>query len=264
MQGQIGRLPLSPVQKVEQKIGVTDITIVYSRPSKRGRAIFGELVPYDALWRTGANRNTTIEFTKDVIIDGKRMDKGKYAIMSIPREQEWEVFFYKDTDNWDVPEVFDNSKIAGSIKVNTQLLETELEVFSISIGDFTNYKFDLNIAWSNISVSIPIELTTKEIMDDRISDVLSGPNYNDYYAAAEYQMESGKEYDKGLKWINKAMEVTDEVTWWDLRIQAILLMESGQKDKALRVAKEGLAMAKKVKRAYGIREFEKILEKLEK
>ena len=101
-------------------------------------------------------------------------------------------------------------------------------------------------------------------MDNRISDILEGPDYADYYAAAEYQMEAGKEYDKGLEWISKAMEITDEVTWWDLRIQAILLMESDQKEKARNVATEGLAMAQKVKRAYGIREFEKILATLEK
>lgn len=263
MHGQIGRFALSPVQKIEQKIGLTDIAIVYSRPSIRGREIFGGLVPYDALWRTGANRNTTIEFSEDVVIDGKRMDAGKYAVFSIPNKDQWEIVFYKDTDNWDVPEDFDNNKVAGRILVNSSPLDNALEVFSISIGDFTNFEMDLNISWSKVTVSVPIELTNRELMDDRIERALNGPAYADYYAAAEYQMEAGKEYEKGLQWIAKAMEVTDEVTWWDLRIQAILLMESGQKAKAKKVAEEGMAMAQKVNRAYGINQFNIILEKLE-
>ncbi|MFT4568205.1 MAG: tetratricopeptide (TPR) repeat protein [Saprospiraceae bacterium] len=199
----------------------------------------------------------------DSIISGKRIEAGKYAVFSIPAQQQWEVIFYKGTDNWDVPEVLDSSKIAGRIMVSSSQLNDELEVFTISIGDFTNYAFNLHISWSNVSVSIPIELTTKEIMDKRIHNVLEGPNYNDYYSAAEYQMESGKEFRKGLKWIEKAIEVTDEVTWWDLCILAILLMELGEKEKALKVAKKGLIMAEKENRAYGINQFGKVLRRLE-
>ncbi len=263
-EGQIGRLPLSPVQKIEQNIGVTDISIVYSRPSMRGRDIFGDLVPYDKLWRTGANRNTTIEFSKDVVLGDKRINRGKYAVFTIPSPKQWEVIIYTDTDNWDIPEDYDESKIVAKTTVPSNRLEEPLEVFSITIGDFTNFTFDLIISWSNTSVSIPIDLTTKEIMDKKIDNALSGPSYNDYYAAAEYQMEAGKEFQKGLDYINKAIEVTDEVIWWDLRIKAILLMELGQFDESLKVANEGLKMAEKVGRAYGINEFQKILKKLDK
>ena len=263
LDGQIGRLALSPVQTIEQKIGLTDIAVVYSRPSMRGRDIFGGLVPYHQLWRTGANRNTTIEFSQDVIINDKRIEAGKYAIFSIPSTIQWEVIFYKNTDNWDVPEVLDFTQIATSIVVPVRQLNDAIEAFTISIGDFTNYEFALNISWSNVSVSVPVILTTREAMDTRISDVLEGPSYNDYYAAAVYQMESGKEYQKGLQWINKAMSVTDNITWWDLRVQAKLLLELGRHDESLKVAKEGLLMAKKVNRAYGINEFNILIDILE-
>ena len=99
-------------------------------------------------------------------------------------------------------------------------------------------------------------------MDNKIDNILTGPDYNDYYAAAEYQMESGRDFKKGLKWIRKAMELTEAVTWWDLRIQAILLMELGDYVKALKIAKEGLKMAKKVNRVYGINEFGKVMKRL--
>lgn len=262
--GQIGRLPLSPIQKTEQNIGVTDIVLEYSRPSMKGRAIFGTLVPFNKLWRTGANRNTTIQFSEDVVFNSKRVEKGKYAIFSIPSEKQWEVLLYKDTDNWDVPEEIDNNKIVASIIVETKKLNVENEVFTISIGDFTNYVFDLNISWSDTFVSVPINLTTKEIMDAKIKKVLLGPNHDDYYSAAVYQMESGKEFEKGLESINKAMEVADEVTWWDLRVKAILLMELGKFGESKKVAQEGLIKAEKVKREYGINEFKIILDKLDK
>mgnify|MGYP000380326926 CR=1 FL=1 len=94
---QIGRFPLSPFQTINQTIGVTDIELTYSRPSMRGRTIFGDLVPHNKLWRTGANRNTTIEFSQDVILGGKRIEQGKYAVFSIPTEKQCAIILYNDT-----------------------------------------------------------------------------------------------------------------------------------------------------------------------
>lgn len=260
---QIGRLPLSPHTTIEQKIGVTDITIVYSRPSMRGRQIFGDLVPYNNLWRTGANRNTTIEFNKDVVIGGTEVKKGKYAIFSVPSPTEWELVFYNETSHWDVPTDFDESKVVARTKVKVERLKNPKEVLSIGIGDFTNYQFDLDFCWSDVSVSVPIDLTTKEIMDSKIDRILNGPSYVDYYAAAEYEMESGGNYDMGYKYITMAKEMTDEVIWWDLRLEAILLMKMEEYDKAREVAKKGLIMATKAERQYGIDAFNMVLEKVD-
>ncbi|MEM8528594.1 MAG: DUF2911 domain-containing protein [Bacteroidota bacterium] len=261
-EAQIGRLPLSPIQRLEQNIGLTDIIIEYSRPSMRDRKIFGALVPFEKLWRTGANRNTTIQFSKDIIVDDQKIEAGKYAVFSTPFPKKWEVILYTDTDNWNVPEQLDTSKIAASVSVETILLEESKEVFTIMIGDFNNYQFNLDIYWENTFVSIPIQLTTKEMMDQKIKDQLEGPSHDDYYAAARYQMESGEEFAKGLDWINRAIEMAEEVTWWDLRIKAILLMELNRKDEAVMVATEGLKMAEVAKREYGINEFNKILKQL--
>ena len=262
--GQIGRLALSPLQKTELKLGLTDISIVYSRPSMRGREIFGGLVPYDQLWRTGANRNTNIEFSEDVIIGGKKVKQGKYALFTIPSRDQWEAIFYNDTSNWDVPEEMDESKIVATITVDSELQKSHTEVLDISIGDFTNYNFDLNIRWSNTAISIPIELNTRKMMESKIKRTLNGPSYNDYYSAAVYEMESGEDFARGLNWINMAMEMTDEVTFWDLRVKAILLMKMGDNPKALKVAKEGLEMAEEIGSSYGTSEFKKVLNKVDK
>lgn len=263
LSAQVGRLPLSPTQKLEQNIGLTDITIEYSRPSKRDRVIFGALVPYGKYWRTGANRNTTINFNQEVFINKQKVSKGKYAIFSLPNPNSWEIILYDDTDNWDVPEIIDTSKIVARTTVVPRQLRQVQEVLSITIGDFTNYTFDLNIAWDKTTVTIPIELNTKALMDKKIKDHLEGPTYGDYYLSAVYQMESGKEFDKGLQWINKAMEVKREGDWWDFRVKAILLMELGQYAEAKKVAKEGLIKGKEEEREYAINEFNRILAELE-
>ena len=256
---QIGRLPLSPEQKIIQNIGITDITVHYSRPSKRGRSIFGDLVPYGKYWRTGANRNTTIEISEDFFIDSKSIAKGKYAIFTIPGTEEWDVILYHDTDNWDVPESVDPSKIAARITVPSTTLPLPLEVFTISIGDFTNYNFDLIIAWDQTKISVPIQLNTRALMDQKIQESLDGPGYGEFYLAAVYQMESGGEYAKGLEWINKAIEIQEKAEWWDLRVKAILLDQLNRKKEAKEIARAGMKLALEANREYAINEFNRLL-----
>lgn len=259
---QIGRLALSPTQKTIQTIGLTDITIEYSRPSMRGRTIFGDLVPYGKYWRTGANRNTTIEISEDFFIDNKKVKKGKYAIFTVPKQNEWEILLYNDTDNWDVPEEIDVHKIVAHAVVNPEKMVQKKEVFTVSVGDFTNYEFDLTISWENTIVTLPIGLDTREMMDEKIKRNLSGPGYEDYYLAAVYEMESGMDYEQGLEWIIKARELKDGGTWWDIRVQSILLMNLGRTAEAKELAEEGLILAKEDKREYGINEFERILREI--
>ncbi|GAA3521517.1 DUF2911 domain-containing protein [Aquimarina addita] len=258
-QAQIGRLQLSPFQETKIKIGTTDIIIAYSRPSMRGREIFGHLVPFDQWWRTGANRNTTIEFSEDVIIGEKRIDKGKYAIFSRPNQKEWKILFYKKTDNWDVPEVIDPSHIAATMVVNSTKTENTSEVLSVHIGDFTNYKFDLNIAWDQTKVTVPVKLITEEIMEQKISKTLNGPLPHDYYSAALYEMESGGNFERGLTWIDSAIQMREQTSWWDLRVKAILMINLNKKKEAMTVAKIGLELAKKENHEYGINEMNRIV-----
>lgn len=261
---QIGRLQLSPLEGSSIKIGVTDISLSYSRPSRKGRKIFGDLVPYNKWWRTGANRNTTIEFSEDVIIGKEKVEKGKYAIFSKPSKTAWEVMFYKKTDNWDVPEVIDSSQIACSIMVDSEELESPTEVLNITIPDFNNYEFLLKIEWEYAYIKVPIKLTTEEIMEQKISRALNGPVAHDYYAAARYEIESGKNYSRGLEWINLAMKSRGTSSWWDLRIKSLLLNELSRHGEAIEVAREALSLAKEERHEYGIIEMSRILKELKK
>lgn len=257
--GQIGRLDLSPLQKMEQNIARTDITIVYSRPSARERKIFGGLVKFNEPWRTGANRNTVIEFSEEVVIGKKLVPAGKYAIITIPSEQQWEFMLYSDTDNWNVPDTIEEKKIVAQIEVAPHLLTQHVENLTIEIGHFNNYEFDLSIRWEKTQITVPIQLTTRVTMDEVIAKTLSGPTYVDYYSAATYEFESGKNHARGLDWINKAIDLTEQVEWWDYRIKSYLLLGMGNEVEAKEVATKGLKLAEIAKSAYGIREFSTIL-----
>ncbi|MFN5773844.1 DUF2911 domain-containing protein, partial [Flavobacterium sp.] len=133
----------SPKTTVQQVVGLTDVTLDYSRPSAKGRTIFGDLVPFGKLWRTGANLNSMISFSDDVTIDGKVLPKGKYAIFTVPKADTWEIIFYKTTDNWGTPEEFKEEDVALRANAKPVLTDRRVETFTLSIGNITNDAADL-------------------------------------------------------------------------------------------------------------------------
>jgi len=260
--GQIERLALSPLQKIEQKIATTDISIVYSRPAMRERKIFGGLVPFDQMWRTGANRNTTIEFSKDVIIANQEVAIGKYALFSKPGQTEWSFYLYNDTSNWDVPEDMDQEKIVASFKaVPSQVLET-VQSLSFSIDNITNNNFDVSLSWENTKVSFPIELTTEKQMMASIDEVLAGPDRGDFYLAAHYRLESGENLDQALEWINKSVALSEEPTWWVFSEKALIEAALNDKTAAKSSAEKALKIAQEKESEYGINSMTKFLQEL--
>src|SRR6187551_2333119 len=143
----------SPKATVFQTVGLTDIEIVYSRPAARGRAVFGNLVPFGKVWRTGANENTTISLSDDVVIDGKTLPKGKYSLYTIPKIESWEVIFYSTTNNWGNPEVWNEANV---------VLRKPVESFTIGINNLAADSADLDMAWENSSVSMKFEVPTQK------------------------------------------------------------------------------------------------------
>jgi hypothetical protein len=132
---------------VLQTVGLTDVEVNYSRPGARGRAVFGNLVPFGKLWRTGANENTTVSFSDDVIIDGKTLKKGKYALYTIPKIESWEIIFYATTDNWGTPQEFNEANVALRTTVKEEALPKAVETFTIGINGLdSNFAF-LEIYW---------------------------------------------------------------------------------------------------------------------
>lgn len=153
----------SPTGKIEQKVGLTDVTIEYSRPGMKGRSIFGDLVPYGKVWRTGANANTKITFGDDVKIGGKDLKKkGTYAIYTIPNQDSWEVMFYSKSDNWGVPQEWDDSAVALKAEASVSTLPFDMETFTIMIDDLSNDSGVIEFIWADKVASLPFQVPTEQ------------------------------------------------------------------------------------------------------
>lgn len=236
----------SPSSKLEQTVGLTDVTVEYARPGMKGRKIFGDLVPFGKLWRTGANKNTVVTFSEDVTIDGKKLKKGSYALYTKPGASSWEVIFYNDTNNWGTPRKWDDSKVALTTSVPAQKMPMPIETFTISIDDVKNSSAVLGMLWGNTYAGVKFEVPTDEAVVKNIASVMSGPAPNDYYAAASYYMEEGKDIKKAVEWIDKAIELTkDQPRFWYLRKQSLIHAKAGDKKGAIKAAKASLMHAEK-------------------
>tara|TARA_B100000929_G_scaffold288782_1_gene277971 strand:- start:566 stop:1414 length:849 start_codon:yes stop_codon:yes gene_type:complete len=239
----------SPFGKIEQKVGLTDVTIEYSRPGMRGRTIFGDLVPYGEIWRTGANANTKITFSDDVMINGKELKKGSYAIYSIPAEDNWEVIFYNSTDNWGVPQNWDESKVALKATAETMEMPMDMETFTIVIDELKNDSAALNFIWENTVAMLKLEVPTEKKAMASIEKVMNGPTANDYFAAGTFYHEAGKDLDKAYQWVSKATEMAGDQAFWMLRRKSLIEAEMGKKKEAIATAKKSMASAEKANNA---------------
>tara|TARA_R110000796_G_scaffold88850_2_gene191758 strand:+ start:18441 stop:19286 length:846 start_codon:yes stop_codon:yes gene_type:complete len=249
LKAQISTPQPSPTAKVTQVVGLSDVTLEYSRPAMRGRTIFGDLVPFDKLWRTGANNNTIITFNTDVTIGGKDLKAGSYAIYTIPGESVWEIDFYTDITNWGTPQNWDASKVAAIIKANPMEIADKIESFTIAINEITDNGAVLEISWDHTKVAVPFEVPTDKAVMSAINKVMAGPGSADYYAAAVYYMTSGKDINKAKEWIDKAIAMSEKPAFWQLRQQSLIYAKAGDKKGAIAAAKKSLAGAEEAKNA---------------
>ncbi|NNE31406.1 MAG: DUF2911 domain-containing protein [Winogradskyella sp.] len=241
---QIETPPASPSSTVEQKVGLTDVTLEYSRPSMKGRKIFGDLVPYGKMWRAGANKNTMITFSNDVTIDGNELKAGSYAIYITPNEKSWDVVFYSDTNNWGVPQAWDETKVAAKVNVETYQLPMQVETWTMTFDNLTNDSAELGFIWENTMAGLKFEVPTDKVVTMAIDKAMAGPSANDYYASAVYYMNADKDLDKAKMWMEKAMSMVDDPAFWQLRQQSLLYAKMGNKKEAIATAKASLEKAK--------------------
>ncbi len=247
VQAQIETPPPSPSSTLTQKVGLTDVTVAYSRPSMRGRTIFGDLVPYGQIWRTGANARTTVSFSNDVTIDGTLLKAGTYAIFTKPSATSWEVYFYTDTQGGGVPGEWDESKVAAKVTVPIYAMEMNVETFTITIDDLNDNGATLGMLWEKVYVGVKFSVPTDAAVTANIEQALNGPSADDYYAAAVYYMNSGKDINKAKVWMDKAMAMTENPAFWQLRQQSLVYAKAGDKKAAIEVAKKSLAASKEAK-----------------
>ena len=192
-----------------------------------------------------------VSFSDDVIIDGKKVTKGKYAIFVTPKADNWEIILYNDTNNWGLPEKWDDAKVAVKTNVKPEALSRNVETFTIAVNQLDNADFGhLEISWEKTLVSLKFEVPTKDMAMNSITKALAGPTFADYYAAANYYYASNIDMKKALEYINIAVDMATkergEAPFWYLRVKSLIQAKNGDKKGAIETAKLSLASAEKV------------------
>jgi hypothetical protein len=228
--GQLELPRLSPKAEVYQRIGYTDISIEYSRPGVKGRKIWGGLVPYDKVWRTGANESTRIKLTTDVIIDGQTVPAGIYSIFTIPSQNEWTVILNKKL-GWGLD--YDPELDLMRFKVKPEKTDfTERLLFLIP--EFSDSVCTVEMRWENLKISFDITIKLNEEVYKRIKEALAKAGSDDwqvYLVAARYAAENGVFLDEAGEWIEKALSITKN--FYTYLIKAKLLYRQGKFAEAL-------------------------------
>ncbi|MFV5692069.1 DUF2911 domain-containing protein [Flavobacterium sp. LT1R49] len=233
----------SPKATVTQAVGLTDVEINYSRPSARGRAVFGNLVPFGKVWRAGANENTTISFSDDVVIDGKTLKKGKYALYIIPKIESWDIIFYSTIDNWGNPAEWNEANVALKATVKPETLSKSVETFTIGISGLDNNFAFLEMYWENSYAAVKFELPTEKKAMANIEKALAGPAAGDYFSAAQYLYQSNGDIVKARAYVDKALELNQDKPFFYYRLKSLIQAKQGDIKGAIETAKLSLAAA---------------------
>lgn len=253
----------SPRSNISQIIGLVSVNLDYSRPSKKSREIFGGLVPYNKIWRTGANNPTTISFSDYVKINNQLISAGEYHLYSVPTESTLDLVIYEKTDAWGSLPTFDKSKVVARVSSDFIDLPNTVETFTISFENISNNGSTLNIMWDNKLAIYNIDALTKDKMINNINNVMNNnPSSNDYSRAAMYYFEEDIDIEKAMEWINKAYKDSDDLRYWHLRYKALIYEKAGKLNKALEYAESGYKRAIESKAVDGINSLEIIYRRL--
>ena len=234
----------SPSAKVMQDLGLSSITVEYSRPSVKGRKIFAEdgLVPFGKIWRTGANQATKVDFGEDVVINGKKIEAGEYAILTKPMQGFWTFMLYPyESGSWNsyvekTPAVtFDGKATRNANKT---------ESFLIYFDKLTAESANMNFAWAETLVSVPVTTEVNDMVEKAIKRTLAGPSAGDFYTAGNYYFTSGGDMQKAYEYVKKANEMEKD-KFWRIRTESLILAEMGKYGDAIDKAEKSLELATK-------------------
>lgn len=240
----------SPTASITQKVGVSNISVEYSRPGAKEREIFGGLVSYEKMWRTGANKATKITFDENCVFGGAKIKKGSYSLFTIPGKKEWTVVLNENTELWGVGE-YDKEKQVCSIVAKVIETKDFTESFTIDFGNFKSFSAIMSLKWANTKIDIKLEsLAAKELEKQFLELLTKGPSANDYYNGAKFFADNTSEYDMALEWINTAIEKRPDAFWMKFH-KARILKKMGNNKQSISVAKEVISLAQEKKDDYG-------------
>jgi hypothetical protein len=234
----------SPTQTFKQNFALSSIEISYSRPGIKGRKIFGDLVPYSKVWRTGANNATTISFGEEVMVGGTKIPAGKYGLLTIPDAGEWTVIISKQT-NVTSPADYKQDQDAARVKVKPMMLPFPIETFTISVDDIKSNSCNVSMMWDNAYVAFAVTADVESKVMKQISDAMEKDN-RPYFTAAMYYMDNGKDLNKALEWLTKAESMNPDA-FWVVHQKANCLAKLGKKQDAIAAANKSIEMSKKAK-----------------
>jgi len=234
----------SPAGKIEQRVGLADLSISYNRPAKRDRVVFGDVVPYGEVWRFGANETTNLTTNQHLIFGKDTLKLGSYAIYIKPTKENWDIIFYKETTNWGLPEVWDETKVALRTIAPVIALSDVVENLTINFDNIQNSGATLQITWDKTKINLPFTLNTKDKVMTSIKKTMDGATANDYNQAANYYFTEKVDMKQALVWSAKAVEMRPEAYWMS-RLKAQIQAANGDFKGAIETAKLSILAAEK-------------------
>lgn len=252
----------SPTQTLKQNFALGDITIEYSRPSVKGRVVYGDLVPFDKLWRTGANASTKITFSDKVKLEGKDVPAGTYSLYTIPGKTEWTIIINKNTTLWG-SDGYKQEEDLVRFKVKSSAMADKLETFTMNVADITPTTANIELNWEKTHVAFNVTSNIDSVMMKNIEAALSPVDKRPYYQAANYYFENGKDLAKALEWDNKAIEQNPKA-YYMVHLKAKILMKQKNYKDAVAVAEQSIALAKDAKNDDYVKLNEKLIEEAKK
>ena len=235
----------STTQNIKQAFGMGSIELTDSRPNAKGRTVFGNLVRWGKLWRTGANNATRVKFTDVVEIGGKKIDTGSYAIYTIPQKNEWEIVLNKGIGNWGV-DGYKESEDVVRVKVPAMKTAIKNETFTMQIANVQNESCEIHIMWENTAVAIPVKTKVKDRLKAQLDKAMEGDR-KPYFQAANFYYEWEKDLTKALSYANGAIESAEKAgqkPFWMYLLKAKIQKDAGDKAGAKASAKTCVELAK--------------------
>lgn len=251
----------SPSQTLKQDFGLSSVELSYSRPAMKGRKIFGDLVPFGKVWRTGANNATTLTFGEEVTIGGTKVPAGKYGLLTIPDKKNWTIIISKQTDVTS-PAAYKQDQDVVRVEAKTIDLNNAVESFTIQFADVKPTSCELHIMWDKTAVALPISVDVEKKVMAQIDQLMNKDN-RPYFNAAMYYMENGKDLNQALSWFDKAVEMNPSAFWIHHQ-RANCLAKLGKKAEAKTAAEKSKELAAAAKNDDYVKLNEKLLAELEK
>jgi hypothetical protein len=238
----------SPACTLKQRVGLTDITVVYSRPGVKGRPIFGGIVPYGIVWRTGANQATKISFSTPVKLEGHDIPAGTYALFTIPGEQEWTIIINKNANQWGAFQYNTNDDLVRFQVTPVTLRDTSIETFAIEFNRIRDESALLELVWDKMVVPIRLTVDVADKLVPEIEAAMAAPGKKSdrfYFQAATFYYNHDLDSQTALEWVNAGLADNPGIAYEMLHLKAQILAKQGDKEAAIAAAKQSTELAVK-------------------